>query len=84
MEMIATGRNVSEGNPDPVSILAADVDLVSNPEPMWHGGAQQRRGKREWARRFGGRAEHGLGLKSTAVMELSEIDQRWMGVLSRT
>ncbi|KAK9936802.1 hypothetical protein M0R45_013626 [Rubus argutus] len=31
-----------------------------------------------------GRAEHGVGLKSTAVMEFSEIDQRWMGVLSRT
>jgi hypothetical protein len=40
---------------------------------------QERVGSTVW-----GRAEHGLGLKSTAVMEFSEIDQRWMGVLSRT
>ncbi|KAK9913411.1 hypothetical protein M0R45_037229 [Rubus argutus] len=40
---------------------------------------QERVGSTVW-----GRAEHGLGLKSTAMMEFSEIDQRWMGVLSRT
>ncbi|KAK9950384.1 hypothetical protein M0R45_005877 [Rubus argutus] len=38
---------------------------------------QERVGSTVW-----GRAEHGLGLKSMAVMGLSEIDQRWMGVLS--
>lgn len=40
---------------------------------------QERVGSTVW-----GRAEHGLGLKSMTVMEFSEIDQQWMGVLSRT
>ncbi|KAK9924161.1 hypothetical protein M0R45_032544 [Rubus argutus] len=80
MEMIATGRNVGEGNPDPVSIVGeSDRSRNRCGTAVYSGGGQERVGSTVW-----GRAKHGLGLKSTAVMEFSEIDQRWMGVLSRT